>query len=83
MGVESFEKAWAQMVSVQEDVTKALKDIRDVLSQNTQALRENTERIERIESYLLDRVERTVKGAVRDEMKEYEERNRRRRFLWW
>lgn len=83
MGVSSFEKAWEKMVSVQGDVTKALKDIREVLSQNTQAIRENTERLERIEGYLADRVTERVAQTIDRKFAEYEERNRRRRFLWW
>jgi cell shape-determining protein MreC len=83
MGVSSFEKAWDKMVSVQGDVTKALQDIHRVLSHNTQAIRENTERLERIEGYLADRVTERVERTIDRKFAEYEERNRRRRFLWW
>jgi cell shape-determining protein MreC len=83
MGISSFERAWDKMVSVQGDLTKALQDIREVLSHNTQAIRENTERLERIEVYLADRVTERVERTIDRKFSEYEERNRRRRFLWW
>jgi len=83
MGISSFERAWDKMVSVQGDLTKALQDIREVLSHNTQAIRENTERLERIEVYLTDRVTERVERTIDRKFYEYEERNRRRRFLWW